>query len=132
MPAKSVSAKKNKSVSAKAPVKPKFDPITVSPPYRLNISPGQTEIQPGQFQVGPLELDSLLLRGPDLATYKQEIPSQVVTFRWPTFQVERFDDFASRCGMNRGELIRTLLEAQMFKASLSISKITPVEGGAES
>ena len=97
-----------------------------------NLQPGQTRLNPDQVDIGALDLSSLLLREPDLETYVEEIPSQVVTFRWPRFQVERFDDFASRCGMNRGELIRTLLEAQMFKASLSISKITPVEGGAES
>jgi len=130
MPAKSASTKKTKSASTK--VSGKLDPIKVSPAYRLkNVSPGQTVINPEQLEVGPLELSSLLLRGPDLETYREEIPSQVVTFRWPTFQVERFDDFASQCGMNRGELIRTLLEAQMFKASISLSKITPVEGGDE-
>lgn len=128
MPAKSASAKKTKSASTKVPGK--LDPITVSPPYRIkNYSPGQTNIGSDQLEIGSLDLSSLLLRGPDLDTYKEEIPSQVVTFRWPTFQVERFDEFASRCGMNRGELIRTLLEAQMFKASLSLSTITPVEGG---
>jgi len=131
MPAKSVSEKKTKSASSKSSPAP--EPMRVSPPVRVkNLQPGQTRLNPDQVDIGALDLSSLLLREPDLETYVEEIPSQVVTFRWPRFQVERFDDFASRCGMNRGELIRTLLEAQMFKASLSISKITPVEGGAES
>lgn len=131
MPAKSVSAKKTKSASVKSPAAP--EPMRVSPPVRVkNYSPGQTRLNPDQVDILPLDLSSLLLRGSDLETYQEEIPSQVVTFRWPVFQVERFDEFATRCGMNRGELIRTLLEAQMFKASITLSEVIPVEGGAES
>lgn len=131
MPAKSVSAKKFKAVSPKTLAE--SDTVRVSPPYRIKkYSPGQTRFGSDQVDIGPLELSGLIIREHPLETYKEEIPSQIITFRWPTFQVERFDEFASKCDMNRGELIRTLLEAQMFKADLSLSELTSVEDGAES